>query len=482
MEYPGFAGPSSPSRSVLADAEETINWRLQTLPSPNAPVQKALYPVHGRQLWGSGLQDGPCRGAFGQDGHFYMVGGKRFHEMNADGVPIHALDMADWDGQLCTLSSNGDGGGQIFITSGNAGYIWDVLAFTLTKVLTRARFGAMIDSFFLALDVDTSTLQISDSYNGLVWDPTQIIQRSTAGDRWKSMIVGPGGGEIFLFGDRTSDIFYNKGTSPIPFAPVTSAKIEHGIEAPFSVAWLNGPVWLAQDAHGARTVRRAKGYDPQKISDDALDDALANYSTVADAEGDVFREDGHDMYALHIPSQGVTHVFDDTEGVWHKRQFWDTGTGRYKVDRARFHNYIFGRMVIGDRETANVYETSDAFGLDVDGAAIRRLRRTAGLKHERRMLFFSSFELYLEGGMGVATGQGSDPELLWRASKDGGKTFGGWRRKKTGKGGKFLQRVKFNLVGRARDRVDEIVVTDPVPWRILGAVLEPQGASPTGSV
>lgn len=478
MEYPGFCGPSGAGRSVVANAEETINWRLLTQKSPEAKMQRILMPTWGVIPWGNGMLDAPCRGAFGQDGRFFVVGGGKFQEVNADGNPIHSGDVAS-DGQLATLCSNGDGGDQVFITSGGKGYIYNRTTFVLTQVLSSARFGGMIDTFFVALDTNTSTLQISASYNGLVWDPTQIIQRGGASDRWRAMIIGPSGGEIYLIGDRTSDVYYDKGTSPIPFAPVTSSRIEYGTEAPNSLAWLNGPVWLAQNKGGARTVRRSKGYDTQKISDDAVDAQLATYASVVDAEGEVFTEDGHELYALHIPSQNVSHVYDELEQAWHKRTFWDVGTGRDKVSRGRHHNYIFGKTIMGDRETNQLYEANPAYGMDVAGAAIRRLRRTAGLAKERRKLFFSSLEIYYEIITGAAVGQGADPLIMFRTSKNGGKTYGGIRQKKLGKAGKFNKRVKFNQIGAARDRVDEIVVTDPVPIVILGAVLEPQGATPT---
>jgi hypothetical protein len=60
---------------------------------------------------------------------------------------------------------------------------------------------------------------------------------------------------------------------------------------------------------------------------------------------------------------------------------------------------------------------------------------------------------------------------MYRYSNDGGQTFGGFRTRSFGKQGQFLIHVDFLLNGSADDRVDEIVITDPVPARILDAFL-----------
>jgi hypothetical protein len=54
-----------------------------------------------------------------------------------------------------------------------------------------------------------------------------------------------------------------------------------------------------------------------------------------------------------------------------------------------------------DRETGAVYVMSDAISTDVDGRAIRRLRRAPCLYAENQPLFFSSFELFLDPGLGL---------------------------------------------------------------------------------
>jgi PKD repeat protein len=72
-------------------------------------------------------------------------------------------------------------------------------------------------------------------------------------------------------------------------------------------------------------------------------------------------------------------------------------------------------------------------------------------------------------GMGTP---GEDPQVMLRISNDGGKTFISEQWRSAGKAGEYLARVEWNRLGAARRRVFEVVVTDPIPWRLTGAYLK----------
>ncbi len=67
--------------------------------------------------------------------------------------------------------------------------------------------------------------------------------------------------------------------------------------------------------------------------------------------------------------------------------------------------------------------------------------------------------------------QGADPEAILRWSNDGGFTFGTDRILKIGKAGKYRNRAIKRRLGSARDRVYEVVVTDPVYRVVVSANL-----------
>jgi hypothetical protein len=100
---------------------------------------------------------------------------------------------------------------------------------------------------------------------------------------------------------------------------------------------------------------------------------------------------------------------------------------------------------------------------------IRRLRRAPHLYGGGGRFTIDNLRVELETGLGLSTGQGSDPELMFRQSLDGGKTWGNERRAKVGKLGNYGGiGARFWRLGQSRDRVVEISTSDPIPWRILG--------------
>jgi hypothetical protein len=103
---------------------------------------------------------------------------------------------------------------------------------------------------------------------------------------------------------------------------------------------------------------------------------------------------------------------------------------------------------------------------------IRRLRRAPHVANEQKRVFYRSFELDLERGQALATGQGSDPVVLLRISRDGGQTWGEEIRMAVGRLGAYQARVLARRLGHSRDTVFEIVVSDPVAWSLVGAWLD----------
>ena len=77
---------------------------------------------------------------------------------------------------------------------------------------------------------------------------------------------------------------------------------------------------------------------------------------------------------------------------------------------------------------------------------------------------------------------GRGPEITLRWSNDGAKTFTDpGRILDCGQAGQTLTRVIARQLGSARDRVYEMSMTDPAPWRIIDAYLftDPEDRAPT---
>jgi hypothetical protein len=100
----------------------------------------------------------------------------------------------------------------------------------------------------------------------------------------------------------------------------------------------------------------------------------------------------------------------------------------------------------------------------------RRVRRFPHVSDKQNWLFWDRLQIDIQSGVGLTSGQGSDPQIMLRYSDDGGQTWSHERWQSAGAQGKYRKRAIWKRLGRSRDRVFELVVTDPVKWVFLQAL------------
>ena len=90
------------------------------------------------------------------------------------------------------------------------------------------------------------------------------------------------------------------------------------------------------------------------------------------------------------------------------------------------------------------------------------------------MLFrsFDELQIQFQPGVGISTGQGDNPQAMLRWSNDGGSTWSNEHWTSIGQVGKYKNRAIWRRLGMARDRVFEVVVTDPINAVIISANLK----------
>ena len=83
------------------------------------------------------------------------------------------------------------------------------------------------------------------------------------------------------------------------------------------------------------------------------------------------------------------------------------------------------------------------------------------------------FELDVESGVGLTSGQGSDPQIMLDWSDDGGHSFGPlqpWR--SIGKIGAYRARLRWRRMGQFRERIIRMQISDPVKRVVIAANAE----------
>lgn len=472
MDYKAFVGPSYRSQSYVADQEECINRFVEAVEGPGAPFPTVLLPVPGFRSFATSPVSG-CRGMYTDaSGRCFAVFFSTLYEISVLGVMTARGTLAT-DANPVTFCTNGPDD-QLFITSGDHGYCYTLATNVLTEVLTSgATQGGFLDGYFIAFDRTGNQIRISDLFDGLVWDPTQFLARSTGADPWMAMIVTPYY-QVVLGGKLTGDILTNVGTFPFPFAPDKSAAFAEGVAATFSMQQAGkATTWVSTNGAGGYQVMAAIGYNPHRISNHAIERLLKQMTRVDDAIGQTYEEEGHAFVLLTFPSEETTLCFDFSTQAWHKRGTWISEENRYIYSRAVFHCVFNGMHLMGDRDGSIVYEMTDEVFTDVEDRPMRWLRRAPAFLNEHKRIIVNRIEFLMETGIGLSgTGQGSDPVMMIRASRDFGQTWGAERQLKLGKQGEYWRRVFATRFGAGRGWVFEASGTDPVPMRMSAALLD----------
>lgn len=468
------------SQSPVAANNALINWYTELIEVETGRSQIALYPTSGLDQISTSTPTGPGRGAIEINGRYFCVIRSTFYEMSSAGVLTSRGTVSGTSGTVSMASS----ATQMLILSNQVGYIYTLATNVLAAIAdldfpTGGVVAGYTDGYFVVLSTN-GNFYISALNDGTSWDALDFDTVSSSANTIIGMIIHER--MIWIFGDKLTQPFFNSGNPDFPFEAVQSGTIQQGLGARFSVT-AHGETgtlyWLQAGMEGAGVYVQATGTSVERVSDYSFDTEVAGYTTISDAIASCFTENGHMFCMVTFPTENVTWVYDARMKHWHKRLYWNSSTGEYEAHRALYHVYVFNKHIWLDRASGKVYEmkagsVSGGTGTfnDDDGDVIRRLRRCPHVAAGNKTVFHKSLELIMETGLALSTGQGSDPQVMLRISDDGGKNYFMEQSISVGAIGEFTRRVKWDQLGSARDRVYEIVVTDPVPWRLISAELD----------
>ena len=360
---PGFIGPSNINRSVNVDVERTVNlvWEAPSGGTPKVPA--SLYGRPGvHALISAG--DGPIRALFAQDGRAWAISGNQLYELFASQTVTLRGTVAQ-DANPATICSNGgadgSGGHQLFIVSGGHGYIFDLVANTLTQITATgfpfpAFQGAFIDGYFVVLKGQSNQFNLSNLNDGLLWDALDVAEI----EQWPGNIVSlvTSHNEIWPFSATKVNPWYDSAAT-FPFQPVLGASMEYGALAPWSVARIDNTLfWVSQNENGGPMVVRADGYSPKRVSTHAIETLLQRLPRVDDAIAFTCQMDGHLWYILYLPENDTHLVYDVASGQWSEWAQWDDRAMVWIPFQGRCHCWAYGKHLVGDRKSGVIYDLS----------------------------------------------------------------------------------------------------------------------------
>jgi len=304
---------------------------------------------------------------------------------------------------------------------------------------------------------------LSPITNGL-----SFASKDGAPDNLVSLIVDHR--EVYLLGEASSEVWVDVGAFPFPFQRIPGTSTQHGIAAKFSMARVgNSFCYLSRNSRGQAQIMQMNGYIPQRVSTHAVENTLVN-QYIDDAIAWTYQLEGHEIYVISFPTLDLTWAYDTSTTMWHK-WLWSDNNNTYHRHRGNCAALFQGKVLVGDHSNGKLYELDPDVYTD-DGQMTRRLRRCPHIVTDFQRQYFEELQIQFQPGVGLSTGQGDDPQAMLRWSSDGGSTWSNEHWVSIGAQGKYNNRAIWRRLGWARDRVYEVVVTDPIKAVIVSANLK----------
>jgi hypothetical protein len=462
-------GAGVKGKSAVINAQRRLNCYLE----PQYDADKSKVAIFGSPGTTQVLDNGalPFRGGFTEGDLLYVSQGNTFLEIN-NAFVINDRNVATRLTTAAGRMSMASNGAVIVMADGANGYNYTIATLAHAQIAS-AMFASPVtvtaqDGYFLASFDETgpnkNRCQISP--DGVNWAALDFRAVETV----QGVLIRTHSfnGEVHQFKDKGIEFWAYTGDPTFPFQPIRGASLRVGLAARWSVAEGAGSLYFLGRRGGKGEVGafELSGHEARSITTPDMAKIFNALATKGDATGYVISIDEHEFYRLSFPAAGVTWEYDAYSSgllgvpVWNELQ---SNGGRHVSDLA---------FTLVDRTYVSDYAAGKLHRIDKDvytdnGAAIARELVTRHFWKDYDSVAVDELIADFETGVGLAVGQGVDPQVMLQVSRDGGRTWGAEMWRTIGAVGSYPL-PSWTRLGSARDFVFKLRMTDPVRFCLAG--------------
>lgn len=462
----GLVGPSYDQRSLPFDAQRTIN--LFPIMDESGKDVSSLYGTAGLLEFTS-AGAGSIRGGFKSQKteRVFFISGSELFEIGSAGATTNRGSLLGSSGQISIC----EGLTQLAICDGDKLYSFtystDVFAVVSDGDFpSSVGYVSNVDGYFIVSENGSGRFYKSAVNDCSSWAALDYATAESNTDLLVAPIAAIG--QLWLFGDITTEVWTNTGASSFPFSRISGAIMQMGLLAKHSAIEIDNSVfWVGKDKFGYGMVLRADGFSPKRISTTPIEKRIQAAPYPSEIYSWAYQDEGHLFYVLNGGGLETSLVYDLTTQQWHERAFLNSA-GLFEQHLASCHVSAFEKHLVGSRINGKIYELSLDY-YDDNGEEIVRERTYTHLIDEGRRVRYNALEIGLETGVGSAT---TEPVVSLQLSKDGARTWSDWFTGGFGKLGEYQTRVIFRRLGIADIMTFRIRITDKVKVAITGSYLK----------
>lgn len=453
-------GGTHQNRSRALSSELTVNMFPQrnnygrdSLSLQSFPGQKLVSTISGTSE----------RGTHVMNEVLYRVVDNNLYEVNSSGE--HFVKGSVTGSDRCIFADDGDNlvivSDKVYIYTKSSDTFKENTNVNLVNVLSVG----VINSQFIYTTPDLSFL----SQPGIPDDVSGLDGIGAESNPDKLVRDYPFDQTIYRFGKRTCEPWYNSGTGSPPIDRIEGQQFSVGLAAINSTANTdNALYWLGDD----KSIYRVRGGINERVSDDALSNAIENMTKFDDAIGNTFTLQGQDFYMITFPSEGKTYVFNESVGQdgW----FNLSSTNQKTAYSGTSIVYVYNKLYVASGGKLLTLELNE-YTQDTDVMIRERITapitaKALGVDGNRMMM--SRMELFVEAGVGLISGQGERPRMMIETSIDGGRSYAHSDWVELGQMGEHTLRCELWNMMSGESFVFRITMSDPVPLTISGGVID----------
>lgn len=396
---------------------------------------------------------GPIQAAYQEDGVFdgdvFTVSGGVLYRGETEIGPIEVrgpVFMAGSATELAICASGPlyryDGSTLVAVTFPDGAYV------------SKVRFH---DGLFLAARLNTQKWYYSAVLDADTWDALDFGSAESSPDNILDMEIM--NDTMWLFGSGTIEPHANTGDADLPYQRFEQRIFTKGVKATGTVVPLDNTLLFV----GSDGLVYRLSEVPERISDNGIEERIEQSASIS-CFGFTF--EGHAFYCIRLDSS--TFAFDASTGQW--CEFQSNG-GQF---RGGCGCMSASTAILGDDTDGKLW----TFGGFEDGDDPLTRLFTAGAHIDGGTLIIDNF--LIEANVGwtdLLSGQGSDPMIEARFSRDGGATWGDWRAVSLGAQGSYRTKSEWRRCGMFDfpGMLAEVRLTDPVGLRISDVLINEAG-------
>lgn len=453
-----LVGVTSQNRSHQANNELTKNWYPQ-VPEGNGLAGAILLPWFGSSSFGTNVGN-LDRGLWVWQNTLYHVVDQVLYSVDSGGIYTSIGTISGT--QRCVFSNSVVGSANEMVIAAGTVYTYDGTTLTASAItadsVTYLNSKSIYPNGGFEFAVSGAGGPTNITSTGSAESAPDDLLRPYAFNQW-----------VYMFGERTIEPFYDNGaTSGVPLARIDNAIMQKGLGGFYTIANTDQALYFLGDDSNVYQIVQSQ---LTAITPSSIVNSIKKQNKDT-ASAYTLSLNGQEYYVLWFAS-GLTYVYSESVGEWFNIS---SGTGDVP--------YITGSYArVYDSDIGANYQTADPVKLDLEdyedsGQVIQRQRvlppftsQDVGLPYGQR-LTMSKIRFALQTGVGIVTGQGSDPQIMVEYSLDGGETWSTERWIDIGRMGKYLIEADYYEMVSFLEITFRITISDPVFSSLHTATIE----------